>query len=257
MISFSNVSAVAKRDFKTYFSSPIAYIVMGGFLGIMGWMFFNHLNYYAMEMMRSSQYGGQRQPSLTDGLIKPLFGNMNVILVFLLPFLTMRLFAEERKVHTLELLLTSPITLTEIILGKFFSALHLVVLMLLITAVYPITLYMTANPDIGPILTSYLGTILMTGAYLSTGILFSAMTENQIVAGSLTFATNLFFWLINWAAQSAGPVIGDILNYLSVIGHFGNFGQGLIITTDIVFYLSFIGLFLFFTHRVLDSYRWR
>lgn len=252
-----NSWSIARRDFRTYFTSPIAYIVMGGFLGIMGWMFFNHLQHFAMEQFRSQQMNMGRGVSLTDAIIRPLFGNMNVILLFMIPFITMRLFAEEKKNHTLELLMTSPVTLTEIIMGKFFSALLFVIVMLALTSVYPIVLFVTSTPDAGPITASYIGTVLMAASYLAVGILFSSMTENQIVAGSLTFATTLFFWLINWAAMSAGPVWGDVLNYLSLIGHFNNFGQGVLDTSDIVFYLSFTGISLFLTHRILDSYRWR
>jgi ABC-2 type transport system permease protein len=198
-----------------------------------------------------------RTPSLTEGIVKPLYGNMNVIFLFLVPFITMRLFAEEKKLHTIELLMTSPITLTEIILGKFISAFLLILVMMALTSVYPISLYVAGHPDLGPIVGSNLGTLLLVSCVLSIGIFFSALTENQIVAGVLTFAAVLFLWLISWAVQLAGPVWGDILTYLSLISHYNNFGSGLLTTTDIFYYLSVIGVGLFLTHRVLDSYRWR
>ncbi|MEK6579214.1 MAG: hypothetical protein AABZ55_08305, partial [Bdellovibrionota bacterium] len=122
---------------------------------------------------------------------------------------------------------------------------------------YTILLFAFGNPEIGPILTSYIGTLLLSSCYLSLGIFFSSMTENQIVAGALTFASGLFFWLVSWATQAAGPVWSDILNHLSLISHYNNFGQGVLNTTDIFYYLSFIGFGLFLTHRVLDSFRWR
>jgi ABC-2 type transport system permease protein len=252
-----NIWTIARRDFKTYFTSPIAYIVIAGFMGIMGWMFFANLGHFNMQNRQYQQMNMGKAVSITDGIIRPLYGNMNVILLFLVPFITMRLFAEEKKAHTIELLMTSPVTLTEIILGKFVSSFMLVGVMLLLTLAYPATLMFTGHPDFGPILTNYLGTILLASCYLSLGILFSAMTENQIVAGSLTFAAGMFFWLISWASQLAGPVWGDLLTYLSLIGHFNNFGQGLLDSTDVVFFFSFIGIGLFLTHRVLDSYRWR
>ncbi|MCM2276505.1 MAG: ABC transporter permease [Oligoflexia bacterium] len=252
-----NIWTIARRDFRAYFTSPIAYIVIAGFLAIMGWMFFWNLSHFNLQNLQYQQFRMGKGASITEGIIRPLFGNMNVIFLFLVPFITMRLFAEERKQHTIELLMTSPVTLTEIILGKFLSSLLLVGTMLVLTLVYPITLFLTGNPDLGPIVTSYLGTIFLTGCYLSLGILFSSMTENQIVAGALTFAAGLFFWLISWASQSAGAVWGDVLSYLSLIGHYNNFGQGIINSTDVVFYLSFIGIGLFLTHRVLDSFRWR
>jgi ABC-2 type transport system permease protein len=248
---------IAAKDFKTYFTSPIAYIVIAGFLLIMGWMFFFNLSQFNTQAMQYKQFGMGKGMSISDGIIRPLYGNMNVIFLFLVPFITMRLFAEERKLQTIQLLMTSPITLTEMVLGKFFSALFLVGTMLALTLVYPIILWIFGNPDKGPIITSYIGTMMLSSCYVAMGVLFSSMTENQIVAGALTFAAGLFFWLINWASQAAGPVFSDVLDYLSLIQHYNNFSQGMIDTSDIFFYLSFIGLSLFLSHRVLDSYRWR
>jgi ABC-2 type transport system permease protein len=222
----------------------------------MGWMFLFNLEHFAEQSMRSQQMTG-RGMTITDGIIRPLYGNMNVILLFLVPFITMRLFAEEKKQHTIELLMTAPVTLMEIVLGKFFSSFLLVFIMLSFTLVYPLVLFATGSPELGPIVTSYIGTLLLSCCYLAIGILFSAETENQIVAGALTFAGGLFFWLVSWAAQSAGPVWGDFLTYLSLISHYNNFGIGLLNTSDIAYYLSFAGIGLFLTHRVLDSYRWR
>jgi len=252
----NNIWTIARKDFKTYFTSPIAYIVIASFLLIMGWMFFFNLQHFAMESMKYQQMTGKGM-TITEGIIRPLYGNMNVIFLFLVPFITMRLFAEEKKQHTIELLMTSPVTLTEIVLGKFLSSFLLVFIMLSFTIVYPLVLFATGSPELGPILTSYVGTLLLSCCYLAIGILFSSVTENQIVAGALTFAAGLFFWLVSWATQSAGPVWGELLTYLSLISHYSNFGMGLLNTSDVTYYLSFIGVGLFLTHRVLDSYRWR
>ncbi len=252
-----NIWTIARRDFRSYFTSPIAYIVIASFLGIMGWMFFYTLSYFNQQMMQYQQFQMGKGPSLTEGVIRPLYGNMNVIFLFLLPFVTMRLFAEEKKQHTIELLMTSPATLWEIILGKFLSGFGLLVVMLSVTLAYPIILAITGNPDWGPIATSYIGMLFLGSCYLAIGTLCSAMTENQIVAGALTFAAGLFFWLISWASQSAGPVWSEVFTYLSLISHYNNFGQGIVSSTDVIFYVSFIGLGLFLTHRVLDSFRWR
>ncbi|MCM0605139.1 MAG: ABC transporter permease subunit [Xanthomonadaceae bacterium] len=251
------VWTIATKDFRSYFTSPIAYIVIAGFLTIMGWMFFFNLSHFNSMNLQYRSYGMGKSVSISEGIIRPLYGNMNVILLFLTPFITMRLFSEEKKLHTIELLMTSPVTLMETILGKFLSAFLLVLVMVGITFTYPVILFLTGNPDIGVVFTSILGTLLLSGCYLSIGILFSAMTENQIVAGALTFASGLFLWLISWASQSTGPVMGEFLNYLSLIGHYNNFSQGMIQSGDVIFYVSFIGLGLFFTHQVLDSYRWR
>lgn len=252
-----NVWTIARRDFRTYFTSPIAYIVIAGFMVLMGWMFFFSLSHFNLQNLQYQRFNLGKSLSITDGIIRPLYGNMNVVMLFLAPFITMRLFAEEWKQHTLELLMSAPVSLAEIILGKFLSAVLLIIVMLVLTSVYPILVAITGTPDIGPILTSYIGTLLLTSCYLSIGIFFSAMTDNQIVAGALTFAAGLFFWLVSWASQMAGPVWNDLLMYLSLLNHYNNFGQGIITTTDTFFFLSFIGIGLFLTHRVLDSYRWR
>lgn len=253
-----DIWTIAWRDFRSYFTSPIAYIIIALFLFILGWMFFNMLDIFLMSQMQQNPMGmGRPQMNLNDGVIRPLFGNMNVVFLFMVPFITMRLFAEERKNHTIELMMTAPITLTQIILGKFLSALLLVLTMLLCTSVYPIVLVIWGNPDGGIILSSYVGTILISFCNLAIGLLFSAVTDNQIVAAVCTFCSLLFFWLVNWAAQSAGAVWGDFLNYLSLIGHFNNFSLGVINSTDVVYYLSVSGLCLFICHQILDSYRWR
>jgi ABC-2 type transport system permease protein len=252
-----NIWTIALRDFRSYFTSPIAYIVIAGFLVIMGWMFFFNLSHFNLQNLQYQQFNMGKGATITEGIVRPLYGNMNVIFLFLVPFITMRLFAEERKQHTIELLMTSPVTLTQIILGKFLSSYMLVAIMLALTIVYPVVLFLTGNPDLGPIATSYLGTLLLAGCYLSLGVLFSSLTENQIVAGALTFAAGLFFWLISWAQQAAGPVWSEVLQYLSLIQHYNNFSQGMIDSSDVVFYFSFIGVGLFLTHRVLDSFRWR
>lgn len=253
-----NIWNIARRDFKTYFTSPIAYIVIAGFTAIMGWMFFFNLENFNQSNMQYQQFNMGKPLSITERVVAPLYGNMNVIFLFIIPFITMRLFAEEKKNQTLALLLTSPVRLSEIVIGKFLSSAMLVAVMLGITFVYPAILFWTGNPDPGPILTCILGTFMLACSLLSVGILFSAMTENQIVAGALTFAASLMLWLISWGAYSAGPVWSDVLTHLSLINHFmSSFAQGTISTVDVVYYLSFIFIGLFLTHRVLDSYRWR
>jgi ABC-2 type transport system permease protein len=159
--------------------------------------------------------------------------------------------------QTIQLLFTSPLTVTDMVLGKFLSAVFFVLFMLFFTLAYPAFLIAYSNPEIGTIVTSYLGTFLLSMCYVSIGVFFSAITENQIVSGVLTLTSGLFFWLISWAAQSAGPVWSDVLEYLSLINHYNNFSQGLIDSSDVIYCLSFAGIFLFLSQRVLDSYRWR
>ncbi|HTL12367.1 MAG TPA: ABC transporter permease subunit [Bdellovibrionota bacterium] len=245
------------RDFKSNFTSPIGYIFITAFLGLLGYMFFFNLYHFSLQNLQYQQYNMGKGVSISDGIVKPLFGNMNVLMFIIMPFLTMRLFAEEKKNHSIELLLTAPVTTTQMVLGKFLSAVMVLALMLLLTLFYPIVLAIAGNPDPGPIVGGYMGTILMGASFIAIGVFCSAVTENQIVAASLSFGLILFFWLISWASQSAGPVVGDILNNLSLISHYNNFSRGLLDSSDAVFYLSFIGFWLFLAHRVLESYRWR
>ncbi len=251
-----NVWTIARRDFRAYFTSPIAYIVIAAFMFIMGWMFFSIMDHFLMESMRFQQMNPKGM-SLDEGIIRPLYGNMNIIFLMLLPFVTMRLFAEERKQHTIELLLTSPVSLWQLVLGKFLSSVLLLAIMLGLTLAYPLFLAIYGNPDMGAVSAAFLGTFLLGCCYLALGVLCSSVTENQIVAGALTFASGLFFLVISWASFRAGPVWSDVFTYLSVVSHFTNFLQGMINTSDLVYYVSFIGIGLFLTHRVLDSYRWR
>ena len=245
------------RDFKSNFTSPIGYIFVTAFLGLLGYMFFYNLYHFNLQNLQYQQFNMGKGVSISDGIVRPLFGNMNVLLFIIMPFLTMRLFAEEKKIHSLELLMTSPVTITQMVLGKFLSAFLVLALMLALTVFYPIVLAVTGNPDPGPIVGGYVGTLLMGACFIAIGVFCSSLTENQIIAASLSFGFILFFWLVGWASQSLGSTMGEFVNYLSLITHYNNFSKGLLDTSDLVFYLSFIGVWLFLTHRVLDSYRWR
>lgn len=251
-----NVFLIAKKDLKMYFSSPIAYIVISVFLLLMGWMFFNLLSFYQQQMAQFAAISMGNKPTVADGILRPLFGNMNVILLFVAPFITMRLLAEERKDHTVELLFTAPIKPLTIIMGKFLSALGLISIMLGLSIVYPIVLFFAGKPDYGVILGCYLGLFFVSSTYVAVGLFWSSVTENQIVAAVLSFGTLLFFWLISWASHQAGPVWSDVLTHLSIIGHYSNFAQGTIDTSDIIYYLSFIGFGIFLTHTSFDSNQW-
>jgi ABC-2 type transport system permease protein len=252
-----NAFTIAQRDFKSYFKSPIAYIIIAAFLVIMGITFFLSMSQFNMRNMQFQQFNMGKSLSITDGIIRPVFGQMNVILLILLPFVTMRLFAEEKKMHTIELLLTAPVTLAEIVLGKFLASFYLLAIMLGCTLVYPIVLFIFGNPDPGPVFTNYLGLLLVGSGYLAVGVFASSVTENQIVAGALTFGTLFVLWLLSWVAQFVGPELSGFFNGISIIGHWHNFFQGVIVWADVFYYFSLVFIALYLTHAVLDSYRWR
>ena len=171
--------------------------------------------------------------------------------------LTMRLVAEEKRQGTIELLATSPITTLQIVMGKFLGSLVLYAAMLAVTLVHMGFLFAFGNPEWRPIVTGYLGLLLMGGAFVSIGLLISSTTSNQIVAGVVTFVVFLLFWIIGWFADTAGPTIGPITSWLSITEHFDDFSKGIIDTKHVLYYMSLITFGLFLTAKSVDTERWR
>ena len=206
-----------------------------------------------MQMMM--QGGGSM--NVNQQLISPLFLNTSVIILFVLPSITMRTYAEEKRSGTIELLLTSPLTDVEIILGKFFGAMTLYAALLAVTLIHIGTLFIFGKPEIWPVVTSYLGLLLMGGCFVSLGLLISSLTKNQIVAAMVTFAVFLLLWVIDWISQFTGPTTQQVLMYVSITQHLDDFTRGVLDTKHLVYYASFIGFGLFLTTRSVDSERWR
>ena len=253
-----NIWAIFKKEIKTYFTSPIAYVVITVFLVLIGFFFYSLIWFFNSQSLQlaQNQYYYQ-QLNINQMVYSPLFQNMSIILLLMIPLLTMRLFSEEKKINTDELLYTCPISINQIILGKYFASLFVLLAMLLLTGILSIFTFAYGNPELVPILNGYLGLFLMGAAFIAVGIFFSSLTENQIVAAILTFGTLLLFWILNWASYSAGGIWKGVLNYLSFIQHFDDMTRGILDTTDLVYYLSFIFLGLFLTHSVIQSRRWR
>jgi len=253
-----NIWAIFKKEIKTYFTSPIAYVVITVFLVLIGFFFYSLIWWFNSQSLQMAQnpYSYQ-QLNINQMVYSPLFQNMSIILLLMIPLLTMRLFSEEKKSNTDELLYTCPISINQIILGKYFASLFVLLAMLLLTGILSIFTFAYGNPELVPILNGYLGLFLMGAAFIAVGIFFSSLTENQIVAAVLTFGTLLLFWILNWASYSAGGIWKSVLNYLSFIQHFDDMTRGILDTTDLVYYLSFIFLGLFLTHSVIQSRRWR
>lgn len=250
--------AVFKKEMRLYFVSPIAYAVFAIFTLVSGWFFYNVFAFYTLVSMQAAFNPMMaRDLSVTEGVIRPLFQNISVIMLLMMPILTMRLLAEEKKSGTIELLLTYPVRDGEVLFGKYLAALAIFLGMLALTAVYPALVLWTAGMEWGPLLTGYLGLLLQGAAFIAVGILISSLTENQIVAAVSTFGTLLIFWVISWAADSAGGTLGRILSHLSLTEHFDSFAKGVIDTKDVIYYLNFTILSLFLTLRSLESKRWR
>ncbi len=247
-----------KKEMRLYFGSPVAYVVFTFFLLISGWFFSQIFLFYSDISMRSfmqPQFG--QNLSITDNVMRPLFTNMSVVLLLFIPMLTMRLFAEEKRAGTMELLLTYPVRDGEVLAGKFLAAAALYLLLLALTFLYPGLVAYFTRVEWGPILTGYLGLLLVGSTFLAVGLLISSLTENQIVAGFGTFGVLLAFWVIGWGAEFAGGNLRAVLQYLSVTEHMDGFSRGLVDTKDLVYYGSAIVLALFLALRSLESKRWR
>jgi ABC-2 type transport system permease protein len=251
-----NILAIAGKELRGYFASPIAYIVIGAFALLFGYFYYAAVAYFSRQSMQMAMGMGGTM-NINQMLITPVFINATVMMLFLLPAITMRTYAEEKRSGTIELLLTSPITDTEIILGKFLGAMGLYASMLAVTLIHVGILFWFGNPEWKPIASAYLGLLLMGGCFISVGLLISSLTKNQIVAGVVTFAVFLMLWVINWIGVFVGPTAQAILSHLSITDHFDDFSRGVIDTKHLVYYISFISLGLFLTAKSVDSERWR
>jgi ABC-2 type transport system permease protein len=251
----NNILAIAHKELKSYFSTPIAYIVIGFFALLFGYF------YYAMLVIfnqQSAQFGAEGGAmDINQQLIRPLFLNASVILLFVLPLITMRTYSEEKRSGTIELLLTSPVSDLEIILGKFLGAMTLYAAMLGITLIHMALLFSYGNPEWKVVVTGYIGLLLMGGCFISVGLLISSLTKNQIVSGMVTFAVFLLLWVINWIASFTGPTTQSVLNYLSITDHFDDFTRGILDTKHLIYYFSVMSFGLFLTSRSVDTERWK
>lgn len=242
-----NFYPIFKKELRSYFTSLIAYIVLTVFLVIAGYYFYTDLALFVL-------WGGA---SVQEGLWQYLFHDIRLILLFTIPLLTMRLFSEEKKLGTIELLFTYPFRDIEILLGKYLACLTVFSIMLGFTLLYPVLLGVVYQVESGPLVASYLGMFLLGSSFIACGILVSSLTENQIVAALITSGIILAFWFIDWNEAAVSPQVAVVLHHLSFFEHFYNFVRGVIDTKDIVYFLMFTFFFLFLTLRSLESRRWR
>src|SRR6266516_3409104 len=231
----NNILAIAHKELKSYFSTPIAYIVIGFFALLFGYFFYAMLIIFNQQSLQlGGLEGGGGSVDINQQLIRPLFLTASVILLFVLPLITMRTYSEEKRSGTIELLLTSPVTDLQIILGKFLGAFALYAAMIAITMIHMGLLFSYGNPEWKVVITGYIGLLLMGGCFISVGLLISSMTKNQIVSGMVTFAVFLLLWVVNWIASFTGPTTQSVLNYLSITEHFDDFTKGILDTKHLV-----------------------
>jgi ABC-2 type transport system permease protein len=255
--------AIYRREMGQYFVSPIAYAVVGVFLILCGFFFDRIVDFYVQNSlaaeMQSLRFGMPPDIDVPGQVMRSFFDLLSSLVLFFTPILTMGIFSEERKRGTIELLMTSPVTETQIVMGKFLAEFTLFVLMLLPTAVYMVFMYAHSDPrpPWSMMLVGYLGVLLLGGALLALGSFISSLTESQIIAAVLTFGAFLMLWVLDSGSRGGDSIGGKMLQYLSVIHHYDDFTRGIIDTTNVIYYLSFFVFFVFLTVRSIDSIRWR
>jgi ABC-2 type transport system permease protein len=255
-----NVMAMAGKELQGYFHSPIAYLVMTVYTAICGYVFFMMTAIYAQQSMRMEMQGGMGAPapSLNEYIIRPVLGGvLTVVLLFLIPLITMRLYAEEKRSGTIELLLTSPLTDMEIILGKYLGAMLLFAILEALTFAYFAILFIYGNPNAKPLIANALGVLLYGGALMALGMWFSTFTKNQIVAGAIGLAAFLLLFLLDWVSAFSQSTFGQVMSYIALTTHFDNFSKGVIQLSDVVYYLSVVMLGIFLTARSVEALKGR
>jgi ABC-2 type transport system permease protein len=253
----SAVVTIAWRDLRSFFASFRGAIILAAFLCLTGF-FFSSFVYSFMEMQsRGSMMGGQG-PTL-EQLLKALFYNMHFLIILVIPAVTMSTFAEERKNHTIRLLQTAPVTPLQIVLGKFLAASGMLFIVLFCASVYPLYCVVYGNPDIGPILTSYLGLVFLIASHVAFGVWISSMTKNQLMAFMFTLVGLFVLLILSWIAPSisGGGMLEGLFKYLATTTHLDNLFKGLVTVSSVTYFICFTALFLFFTNVVIDSLRWR
>jgi ABC-2 type transport system permease protein len=252
-----NVFIIWRKEMRSYFVSPVAYLLLAMFAVIFGFFFWNILGYFVFTGMESQMRGEMFPMNVNERVIRPLLSNVGVIGLFFIPMITMRLFSEEKRSGTIELLVTSPIRDGEIILGKWLAALTLYGILLLLTALNFVFLFKYGNPDWKPLAIGYLGLLLQAAALLAIGMFISTLTKNQIIAGATTFGVCLLLWVLEWAGGYETATWAKVLSYMSVVTHIGSFSKGMLDSKDAVYYVTLTFLGIFFTARSLESLRWR
>ena len=250
--------AIFKKEMRLYFTSPVAWVVFTIFLLIGGYFFYSIFAFFTLASMQSAMNPQMaRDLNVTDSVMRPLFSNISVILLLLMPLVTMRLFAEERRSGTIELLLTYPVRDGAVLAAKYLAALVLYAIMIGLTLLYPGIVVYFARLEGGPVLTGYLGLLLMGATFIAVGVFASSLTENQIVAALVSFLILLMFWVVGWSADFADPALGRVLQHLSLTEHNESFAKGVFETKDIIFYMDFTLVALFLALRSLEARRWK
>ena len=252
-----NLLTIYRREMISYFRSLIAYNVIFGFGVISGYFFFAATASFVIQSQRSLMMGQSVPMDVNEYVVRSLLSNISVIGLFMCPMITMRLFAEEKRTGTIELLVTSPLRDYEVIIGKWLAALTLYAAMLALSLVNLLSLYFYGKPDWKPMMIGYLGLLLQGGCMLALGGFVSACTKDQIVACVGGFWILLLLWVISWVSSLDSTPILKVVGYLSILDHMDSFSKGVLDSKDAIFFISMIFLGLFLTGRAMESIRWR
>jgi ABC-2 type transport system permease protein len=254
-----NIWTICRKELRSYFSSPIGYVALAIYAVVFGYFFWTILAYVVSSSMAMQMRGNNYPMNINEEIVRPLLQNIGVVDLLVIPLITMRLFAEEKRTGTIELLATSPVSDFEVILGKWLGAMLLYGSMLLVTALNFGFLFKYGNPDWKPLVIGYLGLYLQGGTLLALGAFISSLTKNQIIAGAVTFTVCLLLWILDWVG-GGGFDTGtwtQVVSYMGVRTHYESFGKGMLSSKDVIYYVSFIFLGLFLTARSMESLRWR
>ncbi|HYO84293.1 MAG TPA: ABC transporter permease [Bryobacteraceae bacterium] len=252
-----NVGAIFSKELRSYFASPIAYGLMAFFALLAGYFFYVYVAMFVARGLESQMMGRGFPMDVNEWVVRPMLMNVSVIGLFIIPMITMRLFAEEKARGTIELLTTSPIRDIEVILGKWLAALALYAAILALSMINVVLLFLYGKPDLAPILTGYLGLLLQGGCLLAIGTFLSTTTKNQIIAGVATFGICLLLWVLDWVSSYETAGWAKVVAYVSVVSHFEPFAKGVIDSKDVIFYATMIFFGLFLSARSMESLRWR
>lgn len=252
-----NIWVICRKELRSYFVSPIGYAVVALFALIFGLVFYIATRDFVNYTFRAQMMGGGGVANVNEQIIRPILGFAGTVSLFLIPMITMRTFAEEKRNGTIELLLTSPVEDIGIVLGKWLGGLLLYLCALGMSVPSIALLFFWGKPDWKPVAVAYLGLVLQGACLLALGTFVSSLTSNQIIAGGATFFGSLVLYMLSWFTNFADSRFSKVLNYLSIITHMENFSKGLVDLKDVVFYVSFIFLALFLVLRQMESLRWR
>jgi len=255
-----NVLTIAGKELRSYFASPVAYVLLAAYLALGGYFFYALLTAFNQTLQI---YTMMRNPemisrfNLNQMVVVPLLHNMSVLLIFIVPAITMRMFPEEKRAGTYELLLTSPVRVGEIVLGKFLGGLVLVLLMVALSGLFGLLLVVYGNPELPMMLSGYLGLALMGTVFLAIGTLISSFTDNVVIAYVGSLFTLLVLYTIGWLGETIQGVGGGLVRYASITEHFTELTKGIIDTKDLVYFATLLVIGIFLTQRSVESVRWR